>query len=149
MIRMPPHAHRSATRWSPTLPLPCRGCWNSYRRPTGARPVLAVSGDGGAQYGIQGLYTAASRRLPVTFLVLVNQEYGILKGFGDYLTTTGVPGLDLDYLDYEALAKGYGIPAVRAGRPDELAIALKQAFTAGNGPHMIIVDVAPGVRLGA
>jgi len=29
-----------------------------------------------------------------------------------------------------------------------MAIALKQAFTAGNGPHMIIVDIAPGVRLG-
>ncbi|MDT5237453.1 MAG: benzoylformate decarboxylase [Mycobacterium sp.] len=112
------------------------------------RPVLAVSGDGSAQYGIQGLYTAASRRLPVTFLVLVNREYGILKGFGDYLTTTGVPGLDLDYLDYQALAKGYGIPAVRTGRPDELAIALKQAFTADNGPHMIIVDIAPGAALG-
>ncbi|MDT5058064.1 MAG: benzoylformate decarboxylase [Mycobacterium sp.] len=112
------------------------------------RPVLAVSGDGGAQYGIQGLYTAASRRLPITFLILVNREYGILKGFGDYLTTTGVPGLDLDYLDYQALAKGYGIPAVRTGRPDELAIAVKQAFTADNGPHMIIVDVEPGVPLG-
>ena len=112
------------------------------------RPVLAVSGDGGAQYGIQGLYTAASRRLPITFLILVNREYGILKGFGDYLTTTGVPGLDLDYLDYQALAEGYGIPAQRTGRPDELAIAVKQAFTAANGPHMIIVDVEPGVPLG-
>jgi benzoylformate decarboxylase len=112
------------------------------------RPVLAVSGDGGAQYGIQGLYTAASRRLPITFLILVNGEYGILKGFGDYLTTTGAPGLDLDYLDDQALAKGYGIPAQRTARPDELAIAVKQAFTAANGPHMIIVDVAPSVPLG-
>jgi benzoylformate decarboxylase len=112
------------------------------------RPVLAVSGDGSAQYGIQGLYTAANRRLAVTFLILVNREYGILKGFGDYLTTNGVPGLDLDYLDYESLAKGYGIPAVRTGRPDELAIAAKQAFTAADGPHMIIVDVEPGVPLG-
>jgi thiamine pyrophosphate-dependent acetolactate synthase large subunit-like protein len=56
------------------------------------RPVLAVSGDGSALYGLQGLYTAASRQLPVTFLILVNREYGILKGFGNYLTTTGVPG---------------------------------------------------------
>jgi benzoylformate decarboxylase len=111
------------------------------------RPVLAVTGDGGAQYGIQALYTAASRRMPVTFLILVNGEYGILKGFGDYLRTTGVPGLDLDYLKYEALATGYGIPAVRTGRPNELAVALKEAFTAADGPHMIIVHVQPGVRL--
>ena len=84
--------------------------------------------------------------MPVTFLILVNGEYGILKGFGDYLSTTGVPGLDLD-LNYEALAKGYGIPAVRTGRPNELAAALKEAFTAADGPHMIIVDVQPGVQL--
>jgi hypothetical protein len=72
----------------------------------------------------------------------------ILKGFGDYLTTSGVPGLDLDHLDYQALAQGYGIPAVRTGRPDEFAVAVKEAFTAATGPQMIIVDVAPGVALG-
>jgi hypothetical protein len=29
-----------------------------------------------------------------------------------------------------------------------MAVAVKQAFAAANGPHMIIVDVAPGVALG-
>ena len=43
--------------------------------------------------------------------------------------------------------KAYGIPAVRTGRPDELAVAVKEAFSAAQGPHMIIVDVTPGVRL--
>jgi hypothetical protein len=37
---------------------------------------------------------------------------------------------------------------VRTGRPDEFAVAVKEAFTAATGPHMIIVDVAPGVALG-
>jgi benzoylformate decarboxylase len=113
------------------------------------RPVLAVTGDGSAQYGIQALYTAATRRLPVTFLVLVNGEYGILKGFGGHLASTGVPGLDLGYLNYQALAAGYGVRAVRTGRPDELAAAFKEAFAAADGPRLIIADVAPGVRLGA
>jgi thiamine pyrophosphate-dependent acetolactate synthase large subunit-like protein len=45
------------------------------------------------------------------------------------------------------LAKGYGIPAVRTGRRNELAVALKEALTAADGPHVIIVDVRPGVRL--
>jgi len=112
------------------------------------RPVLCVTGDGSAQYGIKALYTAASRHLPVTIMVLVNGEYGILKGFGSHLAATGVPGLDLDYLDYESLAKGYGVPSVRTGRPDELAVAFKEAFAATDGPRVIIVDVAPGVQLG-
>lgn len=110
--------------------------------------MLAVTGDGGAQYGIQALYTAASRRVPVTFLVLANGEYGILKGFGGHLTVGGVPGL-VGYLDYQALAAGYGIPAVRTGQRDELAVALKEAFAASDGPRMIIADIVPGVRLAA
>ncbi|MFI9387216.1 benzoylformate decarboxylase [Kutzneria sp. NPDC052558] len=112
------------------------------------RHVLAVTGDGSAQYGVQALYTAASLRLPLTILLLANGEYGILKGFGEYLAMGGVPGLDLDYLDYEKLAAGYGIPAVRTGRPDELAVAFQKAFAASDGPRLIIADVAPGVRLG-
>jgi hypothetical protein len=47
----------------------------------------------------------------------------------------------------EALARGYGIPAVRTARPDELAVAAKEAFSAAGGPHMILVDIATGVRL--
>jgi thiamine pyrophosphate-dependent acetolactate synthase large subunit-like protein len=51
------------------------------------------------------------------------------------------------YLDYEALATGYGIPAMRTGRPDELAVAVKEALASTKGPQMIIVDVAQGVPL--
>lgn len=79
---------------------------------------------------------------------VVGMADGYAQLTGEPLTTSGVPGLDLDYLGYQALAEGYGIPAMRTGRPDELAVALKQAFAAAKGPHMIIVDVAPGVALG-
>lgn len=113
------------------------------------RRVLAVTGDGGAQYGIQALYTAAGLGLPLTVMIMVNGEYGILKGFGEHLTVGGVPGLDLKYLDYRALAAGYGIPAVTVRRADELADALKKSFAASEGPQVILVEVAAGVRLGA
>jgi benzoylformate decarboxylase len=111
------------------------------------RPVVAISGDGGAQYGLHALYTAAARRIPVTFLIMVNGEYGILKGFGDYLGADGVPGLDVPLLDYEALARGYGVPAARPRTPEELTTALKEAVTATDGPHMVLADIRPGVRL--
>src|SRR5581483_103124 len=45
------------------------------------RPVVCVLGEGSAQYGITALWTAAAYRLPVTFLVLRNDEYMILKWF--------------------------------------------------------------------
>src|SRR5205823_5413480 len=43
------------------------------------RPVLALLGDGAAVFGIQGLWTAAHLRLPVTFVICNNAQYQILK----------------------------------------------------------------------
>ena len=43
------------------------------------RPVLAMLGEGAAMYGIQGLWTAARYRLPVTFVICNNAQYQILK----------------------------------------------------------------------
>ena len=42
------------------------------------RPVVCVLGEGSAQYAITGFWTAAAYRVPVTFLVLRNEEYAIL-----------------------------------------------------------------------
>ena len=47
------------------------------------RPVVCVLGEGSAQYAIQGLWTAAAYDVPVTFLVLNNGEYAILKWFAE------------------------------------------------------------------
>ena len=45
------------------------------------RPVVCVLGEGSAQYAIQALWTAVAYDVPVTFLVLRNDEYAILKWF--------------------------------------------------------------------
>ncbi len=46
-----------------------------------SRPVVCVLGEGSAQYGITALWSAAAYRVPVTYLVLRNDEYAILKWF--------------------------------------------------------------------
>ena len=45
------------------------------------RPVVCVLGEGSAQYGITALWSAVAYKAPVTFLVLRNDEYMILKWF--------------------------------------------------------------------
>ena len=45
------------------------------------RPVVCVIGEGSAQYAVQSLWSAAAYDVPVTFLVLRNDEYAILKWF--------------------------------------------------------------------
>src|SRR5262249_2665927 len=44
-------------------------------------PVVSIAGDGAALYSPQALWTAAHERLPVTFVVINNREYNILKKF--------------------------------------------------------------------
>ncbi|MGH2866451.1 MAG: benzoylformate decarboxylase, partial [Solirubrobacteraceae bacterium] len=43
------------------------------------RPVVCVLGEGSAQYAITALWTAAALSVPVTYLVLRNDDYSILK----------------------------------------------------------------------
>jgi benzoylformate decarboxylase len=108
------------------------------------RPVLCLTGDGGAQYGIQALWTAARYGIPVTILILDNQEYGILKGFGSFLRTDKVPGLNLGGLDYQAICAGYGVEVRRADDRAALSSALTRAFTDRRGPAVIVARIAAG-----
>ncbi|MFN8215460.1 MAG: benzoylformate decarboxylase [Solirubrobacterales bacterium] len=110
------------------------------------RPVVCVLGEGSAQYAITAFWTAVAYRVPVTFLVLQNQEYGILKWFAEVEQVAGAPGLDLPKLDVAAVAEGYGVKAHRAGDRDGVAAALAGAL-ASAAPELVEVPVAPGMAL--
>ena len=83
------------------------------------RPVVCVLGEGSAQYAITGFWTAAAYKVPVTFLVLRNEEYAILKWFAGIEEVQGAPGLDLPAVNTTEVAQSYGVPAKKvsgAGR---------------------------------
>lgn len=110
------------------------------------RPVVCVLGEGSVQYAVQGFWTAAAYGVPLTFLVLRNDEYAILKWFAGLESVTGAPGLDLPALDCVAVASGYGVEARRVADRDELREALHESI-AGNVPKLVEVRVAPGMAL--
>ncbi len=114
-------------------------------RDTGrGRPVIAILGDGAANYSIQALYTAAQHDLPVVFLVLRNGEYGILKAFAEEQDTHGVPGLELPEIDFVALAKGYGCSGNRVATREALAQALLDALR-HDGPTLLEIPITAAV----
>jgi benzoylformate decarboxylase len=108
------------------------------------RPVVCVLGEGSAQYAIQGFWTAAAYDVPVTFLVLRNEEYAILKWFGEIEQVTGAPGLDLPALDVASVAQGYGVESVRVEDPAALREALRDGIAA-DGPRLVEARVGPGM----
>jgi benzoylformate decarboxylase len=111
-----------------------------------SRPVVCVLGEGSAQYAITAFWSAVAYRTPVTFLVLRNEEYAILKWFAEVEQVTGAPGLDLPKLDVAAVAEGYGVKAHRASDRDGVRAALAAAL-ASSQPELVEVPVAPGMSL--
>jgi benzoylformate decarboxylase len=110
------------------------------------RPVVCVLGEGSAQYAVQSFWSAAAYDVPVTFLVLRNDEYAILKWFGLLEEIKNAPGLDLPALDCGAVASGYGVNSRRVSDPGELGVALEQAIASPH-PELIEVAVTPGMAL--
>jgi benzoylformate decarboxylase len=101
------------------------------------RPVVGVIGDGSANYGITGLWTAAQQGLPVTYVLLRNGTYGALQWFADLLGTPDAPGTTIPGMDFTKIAEGYGVPATQADDLDHLRALLAQPTAT---PRLIQVD---------
>jgi benzoylformate decarboxylase len=111
-----------------------------------SRPVVCVIGEGSVQYAVTAFWSAVAYEVPVTFLVLRNSEYAILKWFAEVEGVSGAPGLDLPALDCAAVAEGYGVTAHRAAGRDEVREALRRAI-ASSRPELVEVPVSPGMAL--
>ncbi|MFD6990765.1 thiamine pyrophosphate-binding protein [Streptomyces sp. NPDC059943] len=100
------------------------------------KPVLAVSGDGGAMYSIAELATARQYGLPVTWLIIDDGGYGILR---EYMTDAfgETTGTELARPDFVALAESFGVPAVRT-TPEALREDLSKALAAP-GPSVVVL----------
>ncbi|MEJ8638696.1 thiamine pyrophosphate-binding protein [Streptomyces sp. MS2.AVA.5] len=101
------------------------------------RQVLALSGDGGLQFSIQELATAAQLRLPLPVVVFDNGGYGEIR---DEMAARGdtPAAVDLAPVDLSGIARAYGGHGASATTPEALAAALTRAF-ATPGPTVITV----------
>lgn len=111
--------------------------------------VLAVVGDGGGAWSMQGLWTAARYRIPVTYVITNNATYGQVKlvrkmVLGDYPLDEKHEGMELDtpVMDFSMLAQGMGVKSERVTDPGRLSGALSEALASGE-PRLLEVLVRP------
>ena len=85
--------------------------------------MVCFSGDGSAMYSIQSLWTAAHHKLPLTFVIVNNGGYRIIKqrllafhGDDHYV---GMDFVDPP-VDFTGMAKSLGLEAIRVTDPGEL-----------------------------
>jgi benzoylformate decarboxylase len=110
------------------------------------RPVVAVIGDGSAMYSIQGLWTAAHLNLPITYIIVNNRSYRIIK---DRLLamrkTDAFVAMDLTQpsIDFVGLGKSMGLRTALVTEPGEIDGTIARMM-AGDGPSLIEVMVETG-----
>ncbi|MET0369497.1 MAG: thiamine pyrophosphate-dependent enzyme, partial [Methylobacterium sp.] len=114
-------------------------------------PVVCVVGDGAAMYSPQALWTAAHEKLPVTFVVINNAEYNILKNFmkgqSHYASARANRFIAMDLtdprIDFPALAASMGVPARRVTRAADIAPAIEAGIASGRA-NLVEVVVRAG-----
>jgi acetolactate synthase-1/2/3 large subunit len=105
---------------------------------TGDR-TLAVTGDGGAMYGLSELAVLAQEHLPVTWLIVDDGGYMVLRNYQE--ERHGGPfAVDLTRPDFVAMAAGAGV-ASRRTSPADLSRDLGEAL-AGDGPNVVVLEAS-------
>jgi len=102
-------------------------------------------------YGIQGLWTAARFKIPVTFVICNNSQYQILKLCARTLQLPQAEqgdfeGLDIvePEIDFVSLARSLGVEAQRVEDADALSDHLRTGI-ASDQPLLLDVTISRGL----
>ncbi|MYW67497.1 thiamine pyrophosphate-binding protein [Streptomyces sp. SID8379] len=114
------------------------------------RTVVGFTGDGGSLYTIQALWTAARYDIGATFVICNNSSYKLLElNIEEYWKSVDVAAheqpemfdLARPAIDFVALSRSLGVPAVRVEKPDQAKAAVEQAL---GTPGPFLIDLVTG-----
>ncbi len=116
------------------------------------RPVYCIIGDGAMGMHVQEIETAVRERLAVTFIVLCDRQWGMVKitqqvGLGPLREAMGSRGqgtinTDLGEIRFDEVARAMGARGEHVTAPAELDGALRRC-AAADQPAVVHVDVDP------
>jgi acetolactate synthase-1/2/3 large subunit len=105
------------------------------------RETWAITGDGGFQMTFQELMTLVQDRIPVRIAVFDNKKLGMIRQWQEIIYAGNYHSAHLLGPDYLKLADAFGIPAIKASRPEEVDDAIR--FAQGvDGPALVWFEIA-------
>jgi acetolactate synthase-1/2/3 large subunit len=104
------------------------------------RKVVLATGDGGFMFQAAELATAMRHRLSVVVVVFDDGAFGNVRRIQQQQYGNRLIACDLANPDFVKFAGSFGMAAFRAGSPDALEVALRQAF-ALDAPALVHVPV--------
>jgi len=103
-------------------------------------PVLSINGDGGFLYTGNELATAMRHNIPLVAVVFVDGAFGNVRRIQQEQFGNRLIACDLANPDFVKYAESFGAAGRRASGPDELRLALREAFVRRE-PTLIEVPV--------
>ncbi|GAA2752376.1 thiamine pyrophosphate-binding protein [Kitasatospora cinereorecta] len=113
------------------------------------RTVVGFTGDGGAMYTYQALWTAARHSVAAKFVVCNNGKYRLLDdNIAQYWRERDIPGhafpssFDLSHpeIRFAELARALGADGIRVDKPEQAAEAVRRMLAA-TGPFLVDLRV--------
>ena len=112
----------------------------------GGKQAVCFVGDGGSMFSLPAIWSAASLKLPVVFVMFVNHEYRLLKDLwvnfmGTDFATTRFVGLDFNdpSLDLDAIVRGFGAMTASPADADEVRTVMAEAKDR-QGPTVVFIN---------
>jgi acetolactate synthase-1/2/3 large subunit len=105
------------------------------------KETWAITGDGGFQMTSQELMTLVQDNIPVKIALFDNKKLGMIRQWQEIIYAGNYHSASLLGPDYLQLAAAYGIPAIKATKPEEVDDAIR--FAQGvDGPAFIWFEIA-------
>ncbi|HMR79950.1 MAG TPA: thiamine pyrophosphate-dependent enzyme, partial [Polyangiaceae bacterium] len=122
------------------------------------KKVVCILGDGAMGFHMQEIETAVRNKLPVTFVVLCDKQWGMVKLTQQFAMSTvrevigskdeGTINADFAETKFDDLARSMGALGSRVSSPKELEGVLRAAIDSDQ-PAVVHVDVDPMLHLWA
>ncbi|MGC9126271.1 MAG: thiamine pyrophosphate-binding protein [Thermoplasmata archaeon] len=106
------------------------------------RDVYCITGDGAFGYGVMELETARRLRLQITFMVLDDSSWGMIKSGQTLYYDKKYVGVDFNEIRYDEIARAMGCYGERVTDPKGLRDAIRRAKESGL-PAVIDVKIDP------
>jgi acetolactate synthase-1/2/3 large subunit len=106
--------------------------------------VVVLTGDGGLMMCLHELHTAVAADLPITVVVLNNDDYAIISEEAErtYHNEEMAYGWSDAHIDFRAVAEGMGMQTAGAGTPDDIDAAVSEAVRADE-PVLVEIPTDP------
>lgn len=104
------------------------------------RKTLSLCGDGGFMLNVGELACAAQEKADVTFIVMNDQRYGVIKNIQDDIYGSRHAYVELHTPDFAQLCASLKVPHFKVSDPAQTAETLRQALRI-QGPAVLEIDM--------